>query len=385
MSKNDRLGNVLSGAGAFRSIFGGKAEAAQAYGQQSSNLAAQQQAMVNQMRAEQAGYRTQAETALGQSPTYTTSDASRQYQALMSGLGSSIGGVGKSLAGVDYTTGGQQALATGYQTATNLANTGAASLRDIMKQGVAESAGYAKTGLETGLKDTQSFVDYYRQQAMRQEMPGQKATEAKMGRAYAEGYKALGQQGGGASGLGAMIDLYSNKAEALSDLGIQAAQYKAQQEQQLGSALQTATSLRAGMYDTAASGSLSRAGALAGAEQTSTGMQTGAYQSQASALGDYALNQQSSAQNQAATLANIYSNQASVQGQGLQQGINEAQTSYEYNQLMPYQNKLNYYMNQISSLNPYAAQSDVYTQQMNNISNLYSLFGKKGVWGSGQI
>jgi hypothetical protein len=132
------------------------------------------------------------------------------------------------------------------------------------------------------------------------------------------------------------------------------------------------------MYDTAASGSMSRAGALANAEQAASGMQIGANQAQASALADFSLGRQASAQNQASVLSGIYGNQAAIQGQGLQQGITEAQMAFEQNQLNPYQNRLNYYMSQISSLNPYAVQTDVYGAQMNSINNLYTMFGKKG-------
>jgi hypothetical protein len=69
---------------------------------------------------------------------------------------------------------------------------------------------------------------------------------------------------------------------------------------------------------------------------------------------------------------------ANMQGSALMTGAEYADQAYQFNQLMPYQNQLNYYMSQISSLNPYAAQSDVYNQQMNAIGNLYQLFGKRG-------
>ena len=366
---------------------GAKRQAARQYGKQVSGALQGQSDLAQQMFDERARYGQQAESLLGQAPQYYTPGQIYDYQKLMqqSGqqLGSQLAGIAGDLRSTDYTQAGQDALTKGYGEAVGYANQGATSLRDIMRRGVDESAGYAKTGMETGLKDTNTFVDFYRRQAARDQMPGQQALESKLGRSYAEGYKALGQQSGGsASGLGAMIDLYTNKSEALSDLGIQAAQYKAQQEQQLGAALQNAQAIRSQIYDTAAQGSMSRAGAMAGAEQTATGLQVGAAQGQADALSQYALNRQGAAQNQAATLANItnqgITGQANLQGAGLLTAAEYQDMGFQYNQLMPYQNSLNYYMSQISSMNPYGAQSDVYNNQMSAINNLYSLFGKRG-------
>lgn len=369
---------------------GGKKKAAQQYGQQQSALAAQQQAMVEKMMAERSKYSQQAEALLGQAPKYTAPGQVQQYQDLMSQsgqqLGTQLSSLARGLAGKDYTGAGQRALETAYGDVRGYANQGAASLRDIMRGGVNESAALSKTGMETGLKDVNTFTDYYRQLASRQEMPGQTATESKLGRSYAEGYKALmNQSGGSASGLGAMVDLYTNKSEALADLGIQASQYRAQQEAQLGSALQNAQAIRSQIYDTASQGAMSRAGAMAGAEQTASGMQIGAAQAQGEAMSQYALNRQGAAQSQASTLANIYNQgitgQANLQGAGLMTGAEYADQAFQYNELLPYQQQMNYYLGQISSLNPYAAQSDVYSSQMNAINNLYQLFGKKGRFG----
>lgn len=369
---------------------GGKRKAAREYGRSQSALASQQQAMVNQMMAERSKYSQQAEQLLGQAPTYTVPGQVQQYQDLMTQagqqLGSKLSGLASGLAAQDYTEAGQRDLGQSYLDVRDYANRGATSLRNIIGRGVAEAAGLAKTGMETGLKDVGTFTDYYRQLASRQEMPGQTALESKLGRSYAEGYKALSQQSGGsASGLGAMVDLYSNKAESLADLGIQASQYRAQQEAQLGAALQNAQAIRSQIYDTASQGAMSRAGALAGAEQTATGLQTQAAQAQGEALSQYALSRQGAAQAQAGTLANIYNQgitgQANLQGAGLMTGAEYADTAFQYNQLLPYQQQMNYYLGQISSLNPYAAQSDVYASQMNAINNLYQLFGKKGRYG----
>lgn len=369
----------------------GKRKAAEKYGEQSRNISAQQNDMLNRMFQERSVYSQKAEDLLGQNPTYVIPEQYQQYQDLMSSLGEQLGsqlsGIAGGLAGKDYTARGEADLRRGYADVSRYANQGAASLRDIMRQGIAESADYAKTGMDRGLSDVQGFTDYYRQMAGRQEMPGQRGLEAKLGRSYAEGYKALSQQaGGGAAGLGAMIDLYSNKSEALSDLGIQAAQYKAQQEAQLGSALERAQAIRSDIYNQMSQGALARSGAMASAEQAATGMQTGAAEAQAQALGQYGLARQGMAQQQAATLADItnqgITGQANLQGAGLLAGAQAADTAYQYNELLPWQQGMNYYTAQIASMNPYGMQQDIFNSQYNSMNALYQLFGRKGRYGA---
>lgn len=371
-------------------IFGmRKGAAAQQYSQQSANIAQQQQNTVNQMIAERQAYQARAEQAMSQSPQYNIPTQVGQYADLMRTTGqdiySNLYKIASELGATDYTKAGQEALTSGYGNALNLANTGAQSLRDIYNKGVSESEGYAKQGMQQGLSDINGFTNYYRQLAGRTEMPGQTATENKINRNFAEAYKALGQQAGGsASGLGAMIDAYTQKANTLSDIGIQAAQYKSGQEQALAAAQERAMAARQGIYNQMEQGTLSRAAALGGAEQAATGMQTAAQTAQADALSNYALYQQQSANQSAQTRAALMSqgaeSYANMAGQGLLTQAGYQDTAYQYNQLMPYQTQMNYYNNLISSLNPYAAQFASYGQQQENVNNLYQLFGKQAVW-----
>jgi hypothetical protein len=367
-----------------------KKNAAREYNANAQQIAQKQQANIDKMWAERQAYSGKAEDLLSKNPIYQTPEEYAQYQQMMMQSGTDLknqmAGIGGDLMGTDYTAQGQKDLSQGYAAATGYDNQGAGALRDIMRKGVASSEAYAKQGMETGLSDVKGFTDYYRQMAGRQEMPGQRATEAKLGRSYAEGYKALGQQaGGGANGLGAMIDLYSNKSESLADIGIQAAQYKANQEQNLGAAMERATSIRSSIYDQMSQGALGRAGALAGAEGQAAGMQTSAAQAQAEGLGGYAMNRQNTFQNRQGLLADI-TNQgitgaANLQGQGLLAGAQAKDTAYQFNELMPWQQGMNYYTAQISSMNPYAAQQDVYNSQLNSMNNSFSLFGKRGRFG----
>lgn len=367
-----------------------KRNAAREYGRQTAEIFNQQQSSVDQMLADRRAYQARAESALGRSPQYQIPTEVGQYSQMMQNTGadiySQLYGIAKNLEATDYTTGGQQALASGYGNAVNMANTGAQSLRDIYKKGVSESEGYAKQGMQQGLSDVNSFTNYYRQLAGRNEMPGQTATENKINRNYAEAYKALGQQAGGsASGLGAMIDAYTQKANTLSDIGIQAAQYKSGQEQALASAQERAMAARQGIYSQMEQGSLSRASALGGAEQAATGMQMGAQTAQADALSNFSLYQQQAAQQNAQTTAGLISQggeaYANMAGQGLLTQAGYQDTAYQFNQLMPYQAEMNYYNNLINSLNPYAAQQDMYGQQLNQAGSLYQLFGKAGRYG----
>jgi hypothetical protein len=196
--------------------------------------------------------------------------------------------------------------------------------------------------------------------------------EGKVGRSYAEGAKSIGQQAGGSvSGLGAMIDLYTNKADTLSDIGIQAAQYKSTQESALAGAMERAQAVRQGIYGQMEQGALTRAAMGAEGEQAATGMVSGAQTAQADALAAAA--QQAAGMTEAGVTG-----AANLQGAGMLTGAQAADMAYQYNELMPWQTSMNYYTNLISSLNPYAAQSDVNSNYMNAINNLYQLFGKKG-------
>jgi hypothetical protein len=353
-----------------------KRQAAAQYSKQSAGALNMQRAIADSMKKEQAEYQRKAEELLGQSPTYQTPRQVQQYQNMMTQSGGDLYAKLMGLAGnmPDYTGAGQAAI----QNAANLQTTGAASLRDIVNKGVASSEAYAQQGMKQGLGDIKNFSDYYRTLASRQEMPGQRLMESKLGRSYAEGAKSIGQQAGGSiSGLGAMIDLYSNKADSLSDIGIQAANYKSQQESALAGALERATSARQGIYSQMEQGALNRAAIGAEGEQAATGMATAGQQG----LADYALNRQGVAQNQAATQGSLINQaatgQANLSGAGLLTGAQYADTAYQYNQLMPWQQSMNYYTNLISSLNPNAAMMGMTENYQNALNNLYSLFGKK--------
>lgn len=362
---------------------GAKRKAAEQYGRQVSSALQGQQGVVQQMMDERKKYSTQAEQLLQQYPTYQIPSEIKAYQDLMTGSGKNLynqmSGYANQLAGTDYTAAGQTAM----ENAAKTYGQSAASLRDIMRKGTQESADFAQQGFDRGVQDTESFVNFYRNLAGRQEMPGQKAMESKLGRNYAETFKMLGQAGGGsASSLGAMVAASANKAESLADLGIQAAQYKMSQEAQLGEALQRRQAVMSDLYRNMEQGAMTRAGAMAGAEQTAGTMEATGQEG----LANYAVNRQnlfqSNVMGQADLMNQAITGQANLAGAGLMAGAEAKDTAYQFNQAMPWQAQMQYFMNQIGSMNPYGAQMDVYNQQMNSIGNMYQLFGKKGRYGN---
>lgn len=350
---------------------GAKRKAAQKYGQQMTTAIGRSTDMAEQMRQERAGYQKRAEESLGQAPTYNVPGQYGQYEQMMGASGTDL--YNRMLGLADQS---QQAVKEGYDAALDTSRQGAASLRDIVNKGVASSEGYAQTGMNQGLSDVQGFTDYYRTMASRSQLPGQALMEAQVGRNFAEGAKSIGQQAGGSvSGLGAMIDLYTNKANTLSDIGIQAAQYRANQENTLASAMERAQAVRQGIYGQMEQGALTRAAMGAEGEQAATSMLAGAQTGRADAM--------AAAANQAGGLTEAgITGSANLTGAGLMAGAAAQDTAYQFNQLMPWQTGMDYYTGMISSLNPYAAQADATNNYMNAVNNQYQLFGKKARFGN---
>lgn len=345
----------------------GKRQAAEAYGRQTSDVLGRGYDLAEQMRQERQGYQRTAEEQLGAPPKYQTPEQIGRFEGMMQRSGTDL--YNRMLGLAEQ---GQRDVREGYDAALGTATKGSASLRDIVNRGVATSEDYAQQGFNRGMADTQGFTDYYRTLASRNQMPGQSLMEAQIGRGYAEGAKSIGQQAGGSvSGLGAMIDLYTNKANSLSDIGIQAAQYKSQQESALAGAMERAQAVRQGLYGQMEQGALTRAAMGAEGEQAATGMLMGAQTGRADALG-------ASAQQAAGMTEAGITGAANLQGAGLMTGAEYQDTQYQYNQLMPWQASMDYYTSLISGLNPYAAQADVNANYMNAINNQYQLFGKKG-------
>ena len=86
--------------------------------------------------------------------------------------------------------------------------------------------------------EANEMLDLYRKQAARTELPGQKLMENKFGATTASGIRQVNKAASSStSALSAITDIYGKEQEAVRDLGIQFAQYKAMQEQNLAQGL----------------------------------------------------------------------------------------------------------------------------------------------------
>jgi hypothetical protein len=88
-------------------------------------------------------------------------------------------------------------------------------------------------------EEVNEMLDLYRQSAARTQLPGQDLMEEKIGSATAFGARSAERFApSSTAALGAVTDLYGREQNAVRDLGIQFAQYKAAQEAQLARGLQ---------------------------------------------------------------------------------------------------------------------------------------------------
>jgi len=87
-------------------------------------------------------------------------------------------------------------------------------------------------------EEANELLDLYRQRASATRLPGQEAIESGLGATVAEGIGAANRAASSSvSALGAVTDLYGKKQQAIRDLGIQFAEYKAARQAELGGAL----------------------------------------------------------------------------------------------------------------------------------------------------
>lgn len=86
--------------------------------------------------------------------------------------------------------------------------------------------------------EANELLDLYRQRAAATQLPGQEAIESGLGATVAQGVSDVQNTASSSvSALGAITDLYGRKQQAVRDLGIQFAEYKAAREGELGGAL----------------------------------------------------------------------------------------------------------------------------------------------------
>jgi len=87
-------------------------------------------------------------------------------------------------------------------------------------------------------KEVEEMLDIYRKEAGRSQLPGQDLIEAKLGRATGRSIRQAERFApSSTAALGAISDVYGREQDAIRDLGIQFAQYKAAQQGQLAAGL----------------------------------------------------------------------------------------------------------------------------------------------------
>ena len=87
-------------------------------------------------------------------------------------------------------------------------------------------------------EEANEMLDLYRQNAAASELPGQGLIEDKLGGVTARGVRQVGKAASSsASALSAITDIYGKEQDAVRDLGIQFAQYKAMQQDKLAQGL----------------------------------------------------------------------------------------------------------------------------------------------------
>lgn len=92
----------------------------------------------------------------------------------------------------------------------------------------------------TRADETNELVDLYRKRAAATQLPGQEAIESGLGATVAQGVSDVQNTASSSvSALGAITDLYGRKQQAVRDLGIQFAEFKAARQGELGDALKT--------------------------------------------------------------------------------------------------------------------------------------------------
>lgn len=87
-------------------------------------------------------------------------------------------------------------------------------------------------------QESNELLDLYRKRSAATQLPGQEAIESGLGATVAQGVSDVQNTASSSvSALGAITDLYGRKQQAVRDLGIQFAEYKAQRQGELGNAL----------------------------------------------------------------------------------------------------------------------------------------------------
>ena len=258
-----------------------------------------------------------------------------------------------------------------------------------LQGGVADYLKNINQGAQAELGGIQGTLGYYQSLANRNQLPGQNIMEQNMQGGTANALNRVREFGGSSQGaLGAITNLYGQQQQGMRDIGMGAAQYQAQNQQNLAGYMGTVGGQRAGVYNR-----MGEAG-LAGAQVNAQGQQmlTQAQQSAAGDVSNYYGNQATQGsqflqslmqqrlaaeQQQADLQRRSILDVASTVGSGIQAETDASNLNYMNNQVLPYTNYANYFNAMMGNqVDPNGAAG--IAGQMYNTNNQWAMMNRAG-------
>lgn len=283
--------------------------------------------------------------------------------------------------------------AAGYQGITDQYGQSANALRQYGNDAANQNMAYAQTGASAQLNNLTGMLGMYQTAANQNQLPGQRIIEQNLGATTSQALNRVREFGGGSNAaLGAITDIYGSQMGAQRDIGLQAAQFQNQNQQNYMQAVGAAGQQYGNIYGQLGNAAVNSGAIRSQAEQAASGMYGGAMERQLSntqgaiqqagqmrVLGQQGLTeaQSGAAQN----MANYYNNlapqtanmlsslqqqrmgaemtqanlsrqaildAANIMGQGLQTGAQYQDQAWQQNNLAPYQNQMNYYNSMVN-------------------------------------
>lgn len=258
-----------------------------------------------------------------------------------------------------------------------------------LQGGVSDYLKNINQGAQAELGGIQGTLGYYQSLANRNQLPGQNIMEQNMQGGTANALNRVREFGGSSQGaLGAITNLYGQQQQGMRDIGMGAAQYQAQNQQNLAGYMGTVGGQRAGVYNR-----MGEAG-LAGAQVNAQGQQM-LTQAQQSAAGDVSnyygaqatqgsqflqslMQQRLAAEQQQADLQRrSILDVASTVGSGIQAETDASNLNYMNNQVLPYTNYANYFNAMMGNqVDPNGAAG--IAGQMYNTNNQWAMMNRAG-------
>jgi hypothetical protein len=226
-----------------------------------------------------------------------------------------------------------------YQGYRDIANEYSGSMLDEYLGSASEIEDVSKTALDKSLGSYDKYLSANRKLAQG-DMPGLDVYRGQIGNQSAQSIDRLKDVGG--LSAGSFSNVLSGQNDQLRQLAVQSGQYRAQRQEQMANAYATYGNMTGQAYGQRVSGLATAAGLRGAGYSGAAGIQQG--------LGMGATNAEVGMRQNAITGA------ANLTGAGA--GL--AQSQFNFNEFMPYQNRVDYYTNQVNQTNPYLAGMSMY-------------------------